>query len=82
RNIKAIKEFCESLQYFLIAVSWGGHESLLMPKCAFVGEDDAQVNMIRMYVGLEDADVLLEDLEHGLSRLEQEKVLNLFRLKT
>lgn len=69
RDVKAIKEFCESLQYFLIAVSWGGHESLLMPKCAFVEQDDPQVNMIRMYVGLEDADVLLEDLEQGLSRL-------------
>ena len=69
RNIKAIKEFCESLKYFLIAVSWGGHESLLMPKCAFVEQDDPQVNMVRMYIGLEDVEVLLEDLEQGLSKL-------------
>lgn len=69
RSVKAIKKFCESLQYFLIAVSWGGHESLIMPKCAFVGEDDPQVSMIRFYIGLEDADVLLEDIEKGLDKL-------------
>lgn len=66
KNVSAIKKFCESLQYFLIAVSWGGHESLIMPKCAFVGEDDPQVGMIRFYIGLEEADVLLEDLDKSL----------------
>ena len=69
REVKAIKQFCESLRYFLIAVSWGGHESLIMPKCAFVGETDPQVSMIRFYIGLEDADVLLEDIEKGLNKL-------------
>jgi len=66
RDVNAIKRFCESLQYFLIAVSWGGHESLVMPKCAFVAADDPQVNMVRLYIGLEDADVLIADLEHSL----------------
>lgn len=66
RDPRAIKNFCEALQYFLIAVSWGGHESLIMPKCAFVGECDPQVNMIRFYVGLEEADVLIADLEQAL----------------
>lgn len=69
RNINAIKKFCESLENFLIAVSWGGYESLIMPKCAFVGEDDPQVSMIRFYIGLEEADVLLEDLEQSLSKI-------------
>ena len=69
RNMSAIKKFCESLQYFLIAVSWGGHESLIMPKCAFVDENNSQVNMIRFYIGLEEADVLLEDLDQCLSAL-------------
>jgi cystathionine beta-lyase/cystathionine gamma-synthase len=66
KDVSAIKEFCESLKYFLIAVSWGGHESLIMPKCAFVGENDPQVNMIRVYVGIEEADVLIDDLERSL----------------
>jgi cystathionine beta-lyase/cystathionine gamma-synthase len=69
KDINAIKKFCESLQYFLIAVSWGGHESLIMPKCAFVGEGDPQVSMIRFYIGLEESDVLIEDLEKSLSGL-------------
>ena len=69
RNVVAIKKFCESLQYFLIAVSWGGHESLIMPKCAFVGENDEQVNRIRFYIGLEDVDVLIDDLERGLKEV-------------
>ena len=69
RDMRAIKNFCESLENFLIAVSWGGHESLLMPKCAFVGQDDPQVNMIRMYIGLEEADVLIEDLDRSLGQV-------------
>jgi cystathionine beta-lyase/cystathionine gamma-synthase len=40
-----------------------------MPKCAFVGENDEQVNRIRFYIGLEEADVLIEDLGWGLQVL-------------
>lgn len=69
RDMRAIKNFCESLENFLIAVSWGGYESLLMPKCAFVGQDDPQVNMIRMYIGLEEADVLIDDLDRCLGQV-------------
>jgi len=50
-------------------VSWGGHESLIMPKCAFVGADDPQVSMIRFYIGLEDADVLIDDLGQSLQHV-------------
>jgi len=69
KSIPAIKKFCESLQSFLIAVSWGGHESLIMPKCAFVEPTDPQVNMIRFYIGLEEADIIIEDLEKNLTIL-------------
>ncbi len=69
RNVASIKKFCESLQNFLIAVSWGGHESLIMPKCAFVSENDPQVNLLRFYIGLEEADTLMEDLDQSLSFL-------------
>src|SRR5688500_6298021 len=31
---ETISRFCESLQHFLMAVSWGGYESLILPKCA------------------------------------------------
>ena len=66
KDVNAIKRFCESLENFLIAVSWGGYESLIMPKCAFVEEGDPRVSMIRFYIGLEEADVLIDDLEHAL----------------
>src|SRR6478672_7787511 len=66
KDVNSIKRFCESLKNFLIAVSWGGYESLIMPKCAFVDENDARVSLIRFYIGLEEADVLIDDLEHAL----------------
>src|SRR5829696_2918665 len=34
RTIESITRFCESLKHILMAVSWGGHESLVIPKCA------------------------------------------------
>ena len=66
-----ITTFCESLQHFLIAVSWGGHESLVIPKCAGVKEtefDAANIEhqYIRLYTGLEDADYLIKDLAQAL----------------
>ena len=69
RNVQEIKRFCESLRYFLMAVSWGGHESLIMPRCGFVRPDDPQVSMIRFYIGLEEADVLIDDIESALQLL-------------
>ncbi|AFK05348.1 Cys/Met metabolism pyridoxal-phosphate-dependent protein [Emticicia oligotrophica DSM 17448] len=69
KRVDKIKKFCESLQNFLIAVSWGGHESLIMPKCAFVSADDPQVSMLRFYIGLEEASTLIDDLEKNLAIL-------------
>ena len=68
-----IVTFSESLQHIQMAVSWGGHESLLLPKCA--GLQDAEFNaanpehqMMRLYVGLEDAAYLTADLEQALGK--------------
>lgn len=66
-----IVRFCESLQHILMAVSWGGHESLIMPKCAGIPatQFDAankEHRYIRMYVGLEEPEYLIRDLERGL----------------
>ena len=69
-NVGQIENFCNSLQHILMAVSWGGHESLIVPKCS--GIPTANFNaahpehrMIRIYVGLEEADYLIKDLERG-----------------
>lgn len=63
--------FFHRLKRFLLAVSWGGHESLVMPSAAFYnipGRPDTTVpfNLVRFYIGLEDPDWLIEDLKQAL----------------
>jgi len=70
-----IVKFCESLQHIMMAVSWGGHESLVIPKCSGITEehfraDNPRHRYVRMYVGLEDAEYLIKDLEQALEGLE------------
>ena len=67
-----IVKFCESLQHIMMAVSWGGHESLIIPKCAGISEKDfnpgnIEHRYVRLYCGLEDADYLIKDLEQALN---------------
>ena len=73
-NIIQIEKFCESLQHIFMAVSWGGHESLIIPKCSGIqpGEFDAtnkEHRMLRLYVGLEEPEYLIKDLEQAFSSL-------------
>jgi len=68
-----IVKFCESLEHIMMAVSWGGHESLVIPKCAGIKDIDFDLNnsehrYVRMYVGLEDSDYLIEDLAQALDK--------------
>jgi cystathionine beta-lyase/cystathionine gamma-synthase len=68
-----IVRFCESLEHIMMAVSWGGHESLVIPKCAGIKDTEFDANnpehrYIRMYVGLEDSDYLIEDLARALDK--------------
>jgi cystathionine beta-lyase/cystathionine gamma-synthase len=70
-GIEEVEKFCESLQHILMAVSWGGHESLIIPKCAGIKREKFNTaqkdhRMIRLYVGLEEADYLIKDLEQAL----------------
>jgi cystathionine beta-lyase/cystathionine gamma-synthase len=72
KNIETIEKFCNSLKAFRMAVSWGGHESLIIPKCAGIKQADFDVNnpthrLIRLYIGLEEADFLIKDLSKGFS---------------
>lgn len=69
-----IERFCEALKCFFIAVSWGGYESLVIPKVAGIeisSFDAHQTDhrMIRFYVGLESADYLINDLKQALEFL-------------
>ena len=67
-----IESFCNALQRFRMAVSWGGHESLIMPAISFYPEGAAMhpphtTGLIRFYIGLEDPDCLIEDIRQALS---------------
>lgn len=71
-KIKEIENFCENLRHILMAVSWGGHESLIIPGCASIKENDFDAEnkdhrKLRMYVGLEEAAYIIEDLERGFA---------------
>ncbi len=66
-----IVQFCERLKHILMAVSWGGHESLAIPKCAGIRPEDFDPRqpahrMIRLYVGLEDPDYIIADLRQAM----------------
>lgn len=57
--------FCNHLQRFLMAVSWGGYESLVVPAC--IKEDtEHPAGFVRFYAGLEEPDVLIADIEQAL----------------
>ncbi len=75
KTMTSIVRFCESLQHIMMAVSWGGHESLVIPKCSGLKPGDfnpvnREHRYIRMYVGLEDASYLIADLEQALAQLD------------
>lgn len=73
-TLEQVEKFCNSLQHILMAVSWGGHESLIIPKCSGInpkhfnpGKTDHR--MIRLYVGLEEPDYLIKDLEQAFRQM-------------
>ncbi|HEV7329971.1 MAG TPA: PLP-dependent transferase [Flavisolibacter sp.] len=70
---ESITRFCESLKHFSMAVSWGGHESLVIPKCAGIPPDqfdpaNTEHQYIRIYTGLEDPQYLINDLAQALEK--------------
>ena len=73
-TINEIEKFCEDLQHFFMAVSWGGHESLIIPKCSGIKREafmaaSIEHRMIRIYVGLEEPDYLIKDLEQAFEKM-------------
>jgi cystathionine beta-lyase/cystathionine gamma-synthase len=72
-DVKQVEAFCNSLTRFLIATSWGGHESLCFPLCALRASasftNPLPWNLVRLYVGLEDAELLREDLAQALEKV-------------
>jgi cystathionine beta-lyase/cystathionine gamma-synthase len=75
-----IQSFCDALTIFRLGVSWGGHESLIVP--ALIARDqvgdfnsahdfDVPPRMMRIFVGLEDPDDLWNDLQRAFDIARQ-----------
>ncbi|MDF2673485.1 MAG: Cystathionine beta-lyase/cystathionine gamma-synthase, partial [Clostridiales bacterium] len=67
-----IMKFVKNLRYFQLGCSWGGFESLVAS--ISVGKSDEENkrnhlsnNLVRIHVGLENVETLIEDLDRGLS---------------
>lgn len=78
KNEKEVELFCNSLKHILIAISWGGHESLIVPGCSWIPRNsfDAQNEhhrMIRLYVGLEEPAYIIADLKQAFEKLRMIK---------
>ena len=72
----SIPDFCDALSLFRLGVSWGGHESLVMPAQISIdqaGQHSSAVDfgvsprLIRLFVGLEDPEELWADLQKAFA---------------
>lgn len=68
KNIEEVEIFANSLKRFLFAVSWGGHESLVLPVCA-LPNNSLPFNLMRFYIGLEDPELLMEDMNQAFEKI-------------
>jgi len=71
-DVKKIELFTNSLKQFIIGVSLGGHESLVFPAISFDGERRKEGylnNLIRFYIGLDEADTLINDLDQAFGKI-------------
>lgn len=73
-SVETIETFCNHLQHILMAVSWGGYESLIIPKCAGLPKEQFNPNdkwhrSLRLYVGLEEPDYIINDLNAGFQAI-------------
>ncbi len=73
-RLQQVETFCNSLQHILMAVSWGGHESLVIPSAVAIQAQDFDPanethRLVRMYVGLEDPEYLIADLKQALEKI-------------
>jgi len=77
-NEKALTEFLDGMSHFKMGYSWGGFESLIL------GFNKRNINairsvknwqhefpLIRLHIGLEDIEDLIEDLDKGFERFNQ-----------
>ena len=71
---ESVMRFTRAIKRFLIAVSWGGYESLMIPSITFhdmPGIEDSPIpwTFVRLYIGLEDPEYLIKDLDQALNSI-------------
>ncbi|OBU12908.1 cystathionine beta-lyase [Photobacterium aquimaris] len=71
-----IANFLDNFTHFSMAYSWGGYESLILTnqpeelnRIRPAGKVDFNGTLVRVHIGLEDCDDLLDDLVKGLERI-------------
>ena len=60
-----------------MAASWGGHESLIFPEIARYNNESEYYsktellpkNYIRFYIGLEETNLIIDDIKNSLSKI-------------
>ncbi|MEC6814324.1 cystathionine beta-lyase [Photobacterium toruni] len=69
-------DFLDNFKHFSMAYSWGGYESLILAnqpeelnRIRPAGKVDFDGTLVRVHIGLEDCDDLLDDLAQGLMRI-------------
>jgi len=73
-----VHKFVDALELFPIGSSWGGYESLLQPQYlskyrTATKRPEGEGALLRLQIGLEDADDLIADLDQALKIFNKEK---------
>ncbi|MEL0232324.1 MAG: PLP-dependent transferase, partial [Hyphomicrobiales bacterium] len=71
-NLDVLDAFIDELKLFGIGASWGGYESLIIPvspnRQTTDQWDQFKNSMVRLHIGLEDPEDLIEDLKYSLNK--------------
>ncbi|GHE83470.1 cystathionine beta-lyase [Thalassotalea profundi] len=73
---QSLNALLDGMKHFKMGYSWGGFESLILGntnvgRIRTVTSWDETYPLIRLHVGLENVDDLIDDLSHGFERLNQ-----------
>ena len=75
KRVAILEDFVNALQIPHIAVSWGGYESLVFPVFGKYTDGRTRVegndSIIRLHVGLESPELLIEDLDKALNLIRE-----------
>ncbi|MDC7229489.1 MAG: PLP-dependent transferase, partial [Sphaerochaetaceae bacterium] len=67
-NRDKIEQAVDAMKMFRLGVSWGGYESLVFPTIA---TKEGDPSILRLHIGLEHTQTILEDLDHAFSLLKE-----------